>query len=145
MSTTHFRNLLGAACIASTLFGASACTSVPHGSVNVYTGGEGARQMQSVEKNSMLAGDIKIVNPISTRKNDLMLVQFDLVNQRPSQIMFQWTVDWYDKQGLKVSDATQHWEPVVMPGYASNTISLVAPNAAATQWQLQIGSRDEVQ
>jgi len=137
--------LLGAACIASTLLGAGACTSVPHGSVNVYTGGEGARTMQAVEKNSMLAGDIKIANPVSTRKNDLMVVQFDLVNQRSSQASFQWTVDWYDKQGLKVSDATQHWEPMRMAGYASQTITIVAPHAEASQWQLQIGSRDEVQ
>jgi uncharacterized protein YcfL len=142
---TQFRSLLGAACIASTLFGASACTSVPHGSVNTYIGGEGARPMQSVEKNSLLAGDIKIANPVSTRKNDLMVVQFDLVNQRSTQVKFQWMVDWYDKQGLKVPDATQHWEPVAMPGYASNTITIIAPNAVATQWQLQIGSRDEVQ
>jgi uncharacterized protein YcfL len=145
MSKNRIRTLFSVACIASTLLAAAGCTSVPHGSVNLYTGGEGARSMQSVEKNSMLAGDIKIANPITTRKNELMLVQFDLVNQRSAQIMFQWTVDWYDKQGLKVPDATQHWEPVVMPGYASNTISIVAPNAAATQWQLQIGSRDEVQ
>ena len=145
MSRHHLRKLLSVACIAGALFGAAACTATPHGSVNIYTGGEGARSMQSVEKNTMLANDLEIANRVSTRRNDLLNVQFDLVNRRGTQVAFQWTVDWFDKDGLKVPDATQHWEPVRMPGYASNTITIVAPSAAATQWQLQVGSRDEVQ
>ena len=145
MTKITFRNLLCAACVAATVLSSTACTAVPHGAVNRYTGGEGARSMQSVEQNQMLAHDLEITNLVTSRRNDLLVVQFDLVNKRSTQTAFQWTVDWFDKQGLIVPNATQHWEPVRQAGYASNTITIVAPSAAATQWQLQIGSRDEVQ
>ena len=145
MTSTTFRHLLCVAGVAAMFFGASACQATPRGSVNRYTGGEGVRTMQSVEQNAMLAHDLEITNMVSTRRNDLLVVQFDLVNRRSSQTAFQWTVDWLDKQGLKVSAPTQHWEAERLAGYASKTISIVAPSAAASQWQFQVGSRDEVQ
>lgn len=144
MISKHSRFAPRAAC-ASLALVVAACTSAPQGSVNRYSGGEGMRNSQTVEGNRLLAANLETKNVITTRRNDLLVVQFDLVNRNSSQLGFQWAVDWYDRQGLLVPGATRHWEPMRLAGNASQTVSIVAPHADATQWQLQVGSRDEVQ
>lgn len=123
----------------------AACTSAPQGPVNRYSGGEGMRDSHKVEGNRLLAANLETKNVITTRRNELLVVQFDLVNRNSSQLGFQWAVDWYDRQGIQVPNAARHWEPMRLAGNASQTVTIVAPHADASQWQLQVGSRDEVQ
>jgi uncharacterized protein YcfL len=140
-SRLSFRALLATAALVSS----AACTTAPQGAVNSVSGSENPRAKQKVEGNQMLAVNLETKNIITSRRNDLLLVQFDLVNRNSGSLGFQWTVDWFDRQGIKVPDATRHWEPMRLAGYATQTVTIVAPNAAAESWRLQVGARDEVQ
>ena len=133
--------------VATALALAFGCRTAPHGVVNRYSGGEGRASIQSEESNAFFANAIKMPadRMIQTRVNGLLVVQLDLVNTRQAQMAFQWTVDWYDRAGLKIDYGPQHWAPERLPAGASKTIKIVAPTPDATSWQLQIGSRDEVQ
>jgi uncharacterized protein YcfL len=142
---THVRlESAGRAILALALALTPGCMTTPTGSVNRYSGGEGARAMQSEEHNQLLGAALRIEKLVQTRVNDVLVVQFDLVNTRQSQLGFQWSVDWYDKAGLKIDYAPQNWTPERLAGNAAKTIKIVAPAPQATSWQLQVGSRDEV-
>src|SRR5687768_17264421 len=113
--------------VAPLALGLGACTSTHQGVVNRFSGGEGQRDVTEV------------------RDNGVLVVQFDLVNTRQGPVAFQWTIDWFDKAGLKLDYVPQSWTPERLPGGSSKTIKRVAPHPDATSWQLQTGSRDEVQ
>jgi uncharacterized protein YcfL len=121
------------------LFSLAACRVTPQGSVNRTDG-------KSTEVgNSLLNAALEMRNIVKAEKNGLMVVQLELRNRRTSPLAFQWTVEWYDRAGLKLSYVPQHWEPERLAGSASKTIQMVAPSPEAVSWQLQVGSRDEVQ
>jgi len=122
---------------------ASACTSAPKGEANRYEGTEGG-SINAVEDNRALADDLAIKNAISKRQDGRLMVQFDLENRTSSRLEFAWTVDWYDAHGFQIDDATRRWEPVSLGGSAAKTLKIVAPRPEATQWRLQVTSRDEV-
>lgn len=135
--------LSGIAAAALTL---AACTSSgPTGVVNRYRGGEGQRDLVKVRNNAVLDAALKIENLVQTRQNGVLVVQFELVNTRQGPVAFQWTADWYDRQGVLIDYTAQHWAPERLAAGSSKTIKLVAPSPEATSWQLQFGSRDEVQ
>ena len=121
----------------------SACTSTPEGKANRYEGTEGGT-IKAVEDNRALAGDLAIKKAVSKRENDRLIVQFDLENRRSSRLEFAWTIDWYDVHGFQIDDVTRRWEPISLGGYAATTLKVVAPRPKATQWRLQVTSRDEV-
>jgi uncharacterized protein YcfL len=123
----------------------AACTSTHRGVVNRYSGGEGQRDVQRVVNDPVRSAALKMEHIVHARQNGLLVVQFDLVNTRQGPLSFQWTIDWFDKAGLKIDHPTQHWTPERLPAGASKTIKATAPHPDATAWTLQTGSRDEVQ
>lgn len=116
-----------------------ACTAAPSGSVNRYDG------KGTEVGNALLNAALEMRNIIKAEKNGLMVVQVELKNRRTTPLAFQWSVEWYDRAGLKINYVPQHWEPERLAGSASKTIQMVAPSPEAVSWQLQVGSRDEVQ
>jgi uncharacterized protein YcfL len=130
---------------AAALLALAACTSAPKGVVNRFRGGEGQCDVVKVRNNVTLDRSLAIENYVHARKNDVLVVQFDLVNTLQSPLSFQCTVEWFDRQNLKIDNVAQVWTPERLAAGASKTIQIVAPSPEATQWQLQTGSRDEVQ
>lgn len=120
-----------------------ACTSTPRGSANRYEGREGG-QMDAVEGNKELERKLGIKNVRSKREDGRMLVQFDLTNKKSTRLEFAWTVEWFDDAGFSIPGSARHWEPIQMGGYAVKTLTVVAPRPEATQWKLQVTSRNEV-
>ena len=121
----------------------AACTSAPKGDANRYEGSEGG-QITAIENNRALAQKLAIKNAVHKRENDRLVVQFDLENRRSSQLEFAWTIDWFDAHGFQIDDATRLWAPIKMGGHAVRTLKAVAPRPEATQWKLQVTSRNEV-
>jgi uncharacterized protein YcfL len=127
------------------LLALGACTTTHQGVANRFSGGEGQRDVTKVRNNAVLDAALKMEHLVQTRVNGVLVVQFDLVNTRQGPLSFQWTIDWFDKAGLKIDHPTQHWTPERLPAGASKTIKATAPHPDATAWTLQTGSRDEVQ
>ena len=124
---------------------AAGCSSTPHGYQNSYRSSEGEHTMQSVEGNETLKRDLAIRDVRSKRENDRLLVQFELVNTRSEALSFAWAVDWYDQAGFHVQDNTRRWEPIALGGFGTQILTILGPTPAATSWNLQVTSRDEVQ
>lgn len=127
------------------LLGAGACIVPPEGSVNRISGGEGRPGTTKEVGNRALDSALEMRNIIRAEQNGLMVVQLDLVNRKGGPLAFQWSVEWFDRAGLKLDYVTQNWTPERLAGGASKTIKIVAPSPEATGWQLQVGSRDEIQ
>lgn len=122
----------------------AACTMPIEGQVNRYQGGEGQRTPTLEEGNKILAASLETTNFVHTRVNGLLLVQFDLVNKRTFPQAFQWTIEWFDRAGMKIDYGPQHWTPARLAGGAAQTVKAMAPVPEATNWRMQVGSRDEV-
>jgi uncharacterized protein YcfL len=120
-----------------------ACTTTPRGSANRYEGREGG-QMEAVEGNQELARKLALKNVLSKREDGRMIVQFDLTNKKSTRLEFAWTIEWLDAAGFVIPGSDRHWEPISMGGYAVETLTAVAPRPEATQWRLQVTSRNEV-
>jgi uncharacterized protein YcfL len=131
--------------VAASLALAACASSGPTGVVNRYRGGEGKSEITKVRNNRELDAALKMQNLLQTRQNGVLVVQFELVNTRQGPLGFQWTVDWFDRQGIQIDYVSQHWAPERLAAGSSKTIKLVAPSPQAEQFELQFGSRDEVQ
>jgi uncharacterized protein YcfL len=132
--------------IAAASLALAACTSSgPSGVVNRYRGSEGQTEITKVRNNPQLDAALKMEKLLTTRQNGVLVVQFELVNTRQGPVGFQWTADWWDRQGVLIDYTAQHWAAERLAAGSSKTIKLVAPSPEATSFQLQIGSRDEVQ
>ncbi|MCY3000762.1 MAG: YcfL family protein [Planctomycetota bacterium] len=115
------------------------CTAAPRGSVNSFDG------KNTEVGNALLNASLEIRNIVRAEKNGLKVAQFELHNRHSTALAFQWTVEWYDRSGLKIQYGPAHWEPERLAGSASKTLQIVAPSPDADSWKLQVGSRDEVQ
>lgn len=134
------------AALALSLFCAGACTVVPKGHQNTYTGAEHSHEMGAIEGNSDLANRLEIQNPRSRRLEDGRLeIQFDLVNTRSTITEFAYALDWFDESGFQLQSNTRHFEPKALGGGAVITISAVGPTVSASSWRLHVTNRNEVQ
>jgi uncharacterized protein YcfL len=130
-------------CAVAMLAASVACSS-PKGSQNHYAGSEGGLEMQRIEGNQVLANNLSILNPRSKREEGLLVVQFELKNNRSSQQRLAYAVDWFDDSGFKIPDTTRRWEPIAIGGYGSHVLTIKSPTPNATAWKLQVTSPDEV-
>lgn len=103
---------------------------------NTYVGGEG-RETEIDAMNRELQRALQIVNVRSRRVGERLQVQFDLENQRSTNLAFEWAVDWQDDSGFKI-DFPQRWQPQVIGGGGRETFSITGPTPAASVWRLKI-------
>jgi uncharacterized protein YcfL len=102
---------------------------------NTYIGKEGGGELESLEGDPALADDLVMEGIRSERRDDRLFVQFNLKNTRNSNLAFEWTMEWFDASGFKISTA-QHWTPVAIGGMGYETITQTAPTPEATSWRL---------
>jgi len=130
---THAFLLAAAACFAG-------CTSLGDGSGGPQTtlqGAEGLNEPQELDSGFTLSKDLEIMRPISVRKNDFLVVQFELHNKRGDQMNLEWSVEWTDEQGLKI-DTNENWRPLAIGGKGYETIQITAPTTSARGWKLKV-------
>ena len=116
------------------------CTSVSEGSGGPQTtlqGAEGLPGATELDSGYTLRQDLEIMRPVSVRKNDFLVVQFELHNKRGSQMNLEWSVEWTDEQGLKI-DTNENWRPLAIGGKGYETIQITAPTPSARGWKLKV-------
>jgi len=123
--------LLSAACVSS------------GGPQNTYTGREGEHELEVQRANKALADALKIVDVRSERRDERLLVQFQLRNDMPRQLEVEYMLEWFDAAGFVVA-MPQHWEPLVIGASGSKTISASAPTPATSSWKLAVRPRTAV-
>lgn len=120
----------------------AACVS-SGGPQNTYLGREGEHELEVQRANKALADALKIVDVRSERREERLLVQFELRNDLPRQLEVEYMLEWFDAAGFAIA-LPQHWEPLVIGASGSKTISASAPTPATSSWKLAVRPRTAV-
>lgn len=62
--------------------------------------------------------------------------RLSLRNVSGESIDVSWTVDWFDRAGVRIASARRTWQRVQLDAGASTPIEITAPGAAADSWRL---------
>ncbi|MEM7305710.1 MAG: YcfL family protein [Planctomycetota bacterium] len=115
----------------------SACMSGRGGPQTTLEGGEGRLEVAELASGMSLERDLEIRNPISERREDFLLCQFELHNKRGSTLKLEWTADWFDSSGFKI-DTNENWRPLAIGGKGFEIVQITAPKPEAEVWRLRV-------
>lgn len=83
------------------------------------------------------ANGIRIFEIRAVRRNDILIVQSDLLNVGNSDRTVFYRYRWLDSNGSQVGDG-ESWKQIAMLGQAQQTVKSVAPSSVATDFRLEM-------
>ena len=83
------------------------------------------------------ANGIRIPEIRAVRRNDVLIVQTDLLNVGNSDRTVFYRYRWLDNNGNQVGDG-ESWKQMAMLGQAQQTVKSVAPSSVATDFRLEM-------
>ena len=137
--STHVARLAGAA----TLVALAACSGRTDGAANLYTFREGSVDFAADIGNRTLDNRVDIARVVTVRREDRLRIQFDALNQNPTTTEVEYTVEWFDVDGLKLS-FIESWTALRIGASSVETLSLVAPTPLAVEARVQLRSPAEI-
>lgn len=84
------------------------------------------------EANSVRIPEIRVV-----RRNDILIVQSDLLNVGNTDRTVFYRYRWLDSIGSQVGDG-ESWKQMTLMGQAQQTVKSVAPSSAVTDFRLEM-------
>jgi len=81
---------------------------------------------------------LDVVKLESRMKGGLMQARIELKNSSSRKLNMQYRINWQDSAGEPVEKEYSHWEPLVMQGNSTQSISQMAPSAKVVKYNLQI-------
>ncbi len=84
------------------------------------------------EANSVRIPEIRVA-----RRNDILIVQSDLLNVGNTDRTVFYRYRWLDSIGSQVGDG-ESWKQMTLMGQAQQTVKSVAPSAAVTDFRLEM-------
>ena len=87
-----------------------------------------------------LRGDaqgVRIPEMRAVRRNDILMVQSDLLNVGTKDVYVFYRYHWLDGNGSQVGDG-ESWKQLSLMGHAQQTVKSVAPSSVATDFRLEM-------
>ncbi len=82
---------------------------------------------------------VQVVDLRSQRKNDVMVVQAELMNQIVKDVRVYYRFRWLDSAGMQVGDG-EVWKPLMMLGKQSQFIRSTAPGPQAMDFKIEMSA-----
>ena len=135
---TTMRSLIQALTLApaTLLLWGAGCTAPSGGPTNTYTGGPGQLTQEQIASQA-LQRDVEILVRNSVRRDGFLICQFDLHNKRSSDIQLEWSVDWFDRDGMQLQ-VQERWSPLKISGGGYETVQITGPTPSAERWRLAV-------
>ncbi len=111
---------------------------------NSYVVREHLHQVEDVVVDRRLATYLKILSPISERRQGRMEVQVQLQNDQYRELKIEWQVEWYDAAGIQVAAPT-NWAAERLGGGQIKTIRQVAPTESANSMRINVRKSDAIE
>ncbi|MEO8119359.1 MAG: YcfL family protein [Rhodoferax sp.] len=83
------------------------------------------------------AHDVRIPEMRVVRRNDILIVQADLLNSGKSDRTVFYRFRWLDNIGSQVGDG-ESWKQMGLLGQAQQTVKSVAPSSVVTDFRLEM-------
>ena len=80
---------------------------------------------------------VKVVDMRAQKRNDVLVVQTELLNSEKSDRQVFWRYRWLDASGMQVGDG-EVWKPLLIYGQQSQYLKGTAPGANAVDFRLEM-------
>lgn len=90
----------------------------------------------------MLRGEpygVKVVDMRAQKKNDVLVVQTELLNTEGLDRQVYWRYRWLDASGMRVGDGDA-WKPLLMYGQQSQFVRGTAPTSQVVDFRLEMNT-----
>jgi uncharacterized protein YcfL len=90
----------------------------------------------------MLRGEpygVKVVDMRAQKKNDMLVVQTELLNTEGGDRQVYWRYRWLDASGMQVGDGDA-WKPLLMYGQQSQFVRGTAPTSQVVDFRLEMNT-----
>lgn len=90
----------------------------------------------------MLRGEpegVKVVDMRAQKKNDVLVVQTELLNTEGRDRQVYWRYRWLDASGMQVGDGDA-WKPLLMYGQQSQFVRGTAPTPQVVDFRLEMNT-----
>lgn len=88
--------------------------------------------------NSSFDSEVKLESAKSFYVDDILQVIVNLRSQESETVRFEHKEEWYDADGVKITDSTASWEPDLIDAGASKQLTCVAPAPGAARCLVMI-------
>jgi uncharacterized protein YcfL len=90
----------------------------------------------------MLRGEplgVKVVDMRAQKRNDVLVVQTELLNTENGDRQVYWRYRWLDATGMQVGDGDA-WKPLLMYGQQSQFLKGTAPSSKVVDFRLEMNT-----
>ena len=112
------------------------CATGRGGPETTIVGGDGVPETE-LDSGQTLARELEIRKVASADRGGFRVVEFELHNERGSQVALEWSVEWKDASGLTVQ-TRESWHPLVIGGRGYESLQITAPTPEARTWTLKV-------
>ena len=124
--------------VAGTLVLAAAALGC-HRTVNTVEVGESLPgEYKWIQTDSGMSAQATVIAAKKERVNGLLKVQVKLLNRRNHDERFVYKFQWLDANGYEIQSVASDWQPRVINGKESITITGIAPDARVTDCHLKL-------
>ena len=99
-------------------------------------------EANSAASKLMLRGEpygVKVVEMRAQKKNDVLVVQTELLNTESGDRQVYWRYRWLDSSGMQVGDGDA-WKPLLMYGQQSQFVRGTAPTSQVVDFRLEMNT-----
>lgn len=82
---------------------------------------------------------VKVVDMRAQKRNDVLVVQTELVNTENGDRQVYWRYRWLDASGMQVGDGDA-WKPLLMYGQQSQFVRGTAPSGQVVDFRLEMNT-----
>lgn len=128
-------NPISASAILLALASLTACTHPP-------TASPPAAEPNSSASKLLMRGQpsgIQVKDFRAQRRNDVLVVQAELINTENSDKEVYWRYRWLDASGMQVGDGDA-WKPLKMLGQQTNIVQGTAPTSQVVDFRLEMNT-----
>ena len=80
---------------------------------------------------------VKVVDMRAQKRNEVLVVQTELLNAEKADRQVFWRYRWLDASGMQVGDG-EVWKPLLIYGQQSQYLKGTAPSASAVDFRLEM-------
>jgi uncharacterized protein YcfL len=89
-----------------------------------------------------LSGDAAIERDLETLDVHMagpagaQVLEFNLRNKSSAKLSFAWTIEWYDRSGVRIAGSARAWTSMTLDAGAARAFQVPLPSPDASSWRL---------
>jgi hypothetical protein len=81
--------------------------------------------------------DLETLDVRMTGPTDGRILEFGLRNKSSAKLPFAWTLEWYDRAGVRIAGSARAWTSMTLDAGATQAFQVPMPSPDASSWRLR--------